>query len=287
MALSFQAKAHRPDGFTLIETMLATTIFALAGTMVFLLLNSGMVLYAENTSVNATHQQARSAVDEMLSNIHASVSIPQLVDTSLNPMPAPGTGPAAGVDFQKFESGPYLLSTTANVSPTQRSVTIVAPNLDANQSLTGLRFSIPTHGIEQDILQITASGNNRTITFANPVGQSIVTMADDSGNGNGNGDGTSNIVGFVTRRASYVVIGSELRYYPTNDPASYKVIARNVTAPTPFQILFNQNGGTDLRSVAAVGLSTAESHYSNRNYGGVDLFINSYIPFRCKLTVYQ
>ncbi len=287
MTHPFQTKANCTRAFTLIETLVATAIFALAGILVFILLNSGMVLYARNTSVNAAHQQARSAVDQMLSNIHASVSIPQLVDANLTPLPPPGTGPAAGVNFQKFDSGPFLLSTTANVLPTQTSVTILAPTLDPNQNLTGLRFNIPSHRVEQDIARITASGDYRTIYFNNPVGASIVTMADGSGNGNGNGDGTSNIIGFTTRRVSYLVAGNELRYYPTNNLQNYKVIARNMTATTPFQILFNQNGGTDLRSVAAVGLSSAEMLYSNRGYAAVNLFINSYIPFRSKLTVYQ
>jgi len=74
-----RAASPRPvRGFTLIEVLVAMSILGVVGLMVFLVLNSGMVLYAKNTAVNTAHQQARAGVDQMLQNIHSSVSIPQL-----------------------------------------------------------------------------------------------------------------------------------------------------------------------------------------------------------------
>ena len=287
-------------GFTLVELMITTVVFALTGGMVFFFLNSGMSLYAKNTAVNAAHQQARAGVDQMLANIHAAVSIPQLVDQNLTPLPPPGIGPAAGINFQKFDSGPYLLSTNQNVPSTQTWVAVFAPNLDASQSVSGMRFNIPSHQIELDIQSITAFGNFRVIGFASAIGTQIFVNDNDpnsNGNGNGNGNGTSNITGFVTRRVSYAIAGTspyyELRYYPTNNLQTFRVIARNVTspnagqAPTPFKVLLNQAGGADFRSVAAVDLSTAEPQYASRGYAAVNMFIDSYIPFRSKLTISQ
>lgn len=282
------------------ELMITTAVFALTGGMIFFFLNSGMSLYAKNTAMNAAHQQARAGVDQMLANIHAAVSIPQLVDQTLTALPPPGTGPAAGINFQKFDSGPYLLSTAQNVPSTQTWVAVVAPNLDASQNVVGMRFNIPSHQVELDIQSITAVGNSRVINFATAVGTDIIvndTGPNSNGNGNGNGNGTSNIIGFVTRRVSYAIQGAspyyELRYYPTNNLQNFKVIARNVTsptagqAPTPFKVLFNQAGGADFRSVAAVDLSTAEPQYSQRGYAAVNMFIDSYIPFRSRLTLSQ
>ena len=271
----------------------------------FFFLNSGMTLYAKNTAVNAAHQQARAGVDQMLANIHAAVSIPQLVDNNLTPLPPPGIGPAAGIDFQQFDSGPYLLSTTTNATANQTSVTIVVPTtnpptLPASTDTSGLRFNIPSHGIEKDIQSIAVNGSKRVINFSSAIGADIYVNDNDpnsNGNGNGNGNGTSNIIGFVTRRVSYAIAGTspyyELRYYPTNNLQNYRVIARNVTspvanqAPAPFKVLFNQAGGADFRSVAAVDLSTAEPSYSKRGYAAVNMFIDSYIPFRSKLTISQ
>ena len=299
------SQAKPTSGFTLVELMITSVVFTLTGALVFFFLNSGMTLYAKNTAINAAHQQARAGVDQMLANIHAAVSIPQLVDQNLTPIPPPGTGPAAGIDFQKFDSGPYLLSTTANATATQTFVVIAVPStspptLPSSTDTAGLRFNIPSHGIEKDIQSITVSGNYRTINFSSAIGTQIFVNDSDpnsNGNGNGNGNGTSNIAGFITRRVSYAIAGTspyfELRYYPTNNLQTYKVIARNVTSPTsgqsptPFKVLFNQAGGADFRSVAAVDLSTAEPQYSNRGYAAVNMFIDSYIPFRSKLTISQ
>lgn len=299
------SRDQRSAAFTLVEMMITVVVFALAGGLIFFFLNSGMILYAKNTAVNAAHQQARAGVDQMLANIHSAVSIPQLVDQSLTPLPPPGIGPAAGIDFQQFDSGPYLLSTTANASATQTSVTIVVPatnppTLPASTDTIALRLNIPSHGIEKDIQSIVVNGNDRIINFSSAIGADIYVNDNDpnsKGNGNGNLDGTSNIIGFVTRRVSYAIAGTspyyELRYYPTNNLQNYKVIARNVTSPvagqdpTPFKVLLNQAGGADFRSVAAVDLSTAEPSYSQRGYAAVNMFINSYIPFRSKLTISQ
>ena len=299
------SRDQRVAGFTLVEMMITTVVFALTGGMVFIFLNSGMNLYAKNTAVNTAHQQARAGVDLMLANIHAAVSIPQLVDQNLTPLPPPGTGPAAGINFQAFDFGPYLLWTSQNVAAAQTFVVITVPStnpptLPASTNTTGLRFNIPSHGIEQNIQSITAFGDFRVINFAGAVGADIILNdngPNSNGNGNGNGDGTSNIMGFVTRRVSYAIAGAdpyyELRYYPTNNLQVFRVIARNVTspnagqAPTPFRVLFNQAGGADFRSVAAVNLSTAEPQYSERGYAAVNMFIDSNIPFRSKLTISQ
>ena len=297
----------RISGFTLVEVSITIAVAMLVGGMVFIFLNAGMNLYAKNTAVNAAHQQARSAVDEMLANIHSSVSIPQLVDGSLIPSatPAPSPSPvpgAAGVSFQKFVGGPFLLWTGGNVSSDQNYIVLYAPTLDSGQSVSGLRLNIPSHKIEQNISSISPYYDYRIIYLAGTVGSDVITKDDGSGNGNGNGDGTSNITAFISRRVSYAVAciesdpvacatsgipNKELRYFPTNQTSNYKVIARNVTASTPFRILFNQADALDLRSVAAVDLSTAEPQYSKRGYAAVNMFIKSYIPFRSKLTIYQ
>lgn len=292
-------------GFSLVEMMITTCVVALCGGMVFLFLNTGMNLYAKNTAVNVAHQQARAAVDQMLANIHGAVSIPQLVDDTLTPLPPPGTGSAVGVNFQRYEAGPFLLwnGANSNVPSTQTWVAVYARDWAVPQT-TGLRFNIPSHEVEMDVTSIIPFGDYRIINFTGPVGTDIIVQDDGSGNGKGNAPvaSTSNVSAFITRRVSYAVVctdsdpaacsqpgnsNKELRYYPTNNLQNFRVIARNVTTQSPFQILFNAQGGADFRSVAAVNLSTAEPQFSNRGYAAVNMFINSYIPFRSRLTVNQ
>ncbi len=76
----------------------------------------------------------------------------------------------------------------------------------------------------------------------------------------------------------------ELRYFPTNDTATYRVITRNLVSGTPFSIPILPGGGLQNRYIAAVNLSTAEPKFNQRGYAAVNMFVNSLIPFRCRLT---
>ena len=110
------SRDQRAAGFTLVEMMITTVVFAITGGMIFIFLNSGMNLYAKNTAVNAAHQQARAGVDQMLANIHAAVSIPQLVDQNLTPLPPPGYGPSCRYRFSKIRFRPLSLVDGAKCS---------------------------------------------------------------------------------------------------------------------------------------------------------------------------
>ncbi len=291
------SRSVRASGFTLAEILITAAIFALVGGMVFLILNAGMILYAKNTAINSAHQQARSGIDEMLANIHASVSIPQLVGIQSARMIAlapPGLGPASGLIFQKFDGGPFTIA--ANAIASDDSVDVNVGNYVPKPIM---RFNIPSHDIEANIG-----------SAANPIKKSptlwTVDFVDDAGNSQPIGidinvDATHPIIGFTTYRVAYLVVGQtfangsflgELRYYPIVDllntdittAKNYRVIARNITSETPFRVLLNATGGVDNRSIAAIQLCTAEPQYSNRGFAAVNMFINSFIPFRTKLT---
>ncbi len=97
------------------------------------------------------------------------------------------------------------------------------------------------------------------------------------------GDANYIITAFITVRRASAVNGSELRYYPTNDFSTYKVITRNLISPTPFTIPLLAGGGLQNRFLAAVNLSTVEPQFTIA-VTAVSMFISSLIPFRCRLT---
>jgi prepilin-type N-terminal cleavage/methylation domain-containing protein len=270
-------------GFTLIELLISMGLMTIVGLMVFLVLNSGMVLYAKNTAVNTAHQQARAGVDQMLQNIHSSVSIPQLVDSNLQPVPIiiDGSGSPVqepGISFQSFAAGPFPVVVDAVASDT--SVTLYCPGYVPG---AGTRLNIPAFGIELDISSTTVSGANLRVNF----NQAIGTPIDIVGTGIEGGAGTTYIVtAFITVRKTYAVVGGDLRYYPSNDPSNYKVITRNITSATPFSIPLTPGSPPtpQNRYVAAVDLSAVDARTSQRGYGAVNMFLSSKIPFRCKLT---
>ncbi len=275
-------------GFTLPEILVTMAIMTLVGGMIFLVLNSGMVLYAKNTAVNSAHEQARAGVDQMLTNLHNSVSIPQLTDSNLQPVEevVDDDGqpiPAAGISFQTFEAGPFPVAFDA--SATDTSIILYCPGYTPPANL---RLNIPSHNIEKDVVSTFAGSGYRQFTFSTPIGTAI-DVAGSGIEGDPNVDYV--ITAFITTRVGYAVVGTppraELRYYPTNNPASYRVITRNLIKSTPFTIPLQPGGGLQNRYVAAVDLSTAEPSFNQRGYAAVNMFISSLIPFRCRLTNMQ
>jgi type II secretory pathway pseudopilin PulG len=269
--------------FTIVEVMISTGLMMIVGGMAYAVLNSGMNLYAKNTAVNAAHQQARSGVDQMLQNIHGSVSIPQLVDTNLTPIAAPAVGPAAGLTFQRFEAGPFPV--VQNAVETDNMIVLASGNGAAYTPTTNSRLNIPSHNIELNVLSSANNGGGtRRFNLSGPIGTDVTILA--SGD-DGDPDTTYIVSAFMTFRCSYAVIGTELRYYPTNDLGTFRVIARNITSPTPFTIPTLAGGGLQNRYVAAVNISTVEPQFTQRGYAAVNMFISSLIPFRCRLTTRQ
>jgi prepilin-type N-terminal cleavage/methylation domain-containing protein len=270
-------------GFTLPEMLVTMSIMTLVGLMIFLVLNSGMVLYAKNTAVNSAHQQARAGVDQMLANLHSSVSIPQLTDTNLQPVSEVDSNgqplPAAGISFQTFNAGPYPVVLDASASST--SIILYCPGYVPP---TNARLNIPSHNIELDIVSSVGVASYRQFTLASPIG----TAVDIAASGIEGQSGVTYVIpAFITTRLSYAVIGAELRYYPTHDLANYKVLTRNIISQTPFTIPILPGGGLQNRYVAAVNLSTVEPNFTQRGYAAVNMFVSSLIPFRCRLTNMQ
>ena len=70
----------RHKGYTLIELGMVSTMFSTVGVALCSLLNVSLVLGAKNVAMNTAHQQARTAMIQMLQDLHAAVSLPYLVN---------------------------------------------------------------------------------------------------------------------------------------------------------------------------------------------------------------
>lgn len=260
------------SAYTIVEMAVTSAGALLVGGMIFYVFTAGLTLYAKNTAVNSAHQQARAGVEQMLANIHGSVSIPPVVDNNLQGVSAidTSTTPAEsiarpGISMQLYDAGPFPVIANASASDTS----IV---LDVASS-------------------VSVSGTKRQYNFASPIGADVTIAA--SGEEDDGKDAKYIITALMTRRVSYTVVRiskltepflGELRYYPTNSLSNYKVVARNITSQNPFSIPVSQDGAILNRSVAAIQLSTVEPQFTNRGYAAVNMFIDSLIPFRCRLT---
>lgn len=144
-------------GFSVGEMGVAVGVLGLLGLVFFQVLQSGLILSAKNTAVNAAHEEARQGVLRLTRDIHASISVPQLRDngfTVVSSDPVSGVPPmAAGVSFQNVSSGPNFVWK----DPGNASLIMIKDN--PTKPVEGQRIIIPFFGMEEDITKVTASGS--------------------------------------------------------------------------------------------------------------------------------
>ena len=263
----------------LIELMISTTIVAITGSIIFYILNTGMVLFAKNTAINMAHQQARVAVLQMEQDLHSAISIPQLTD--VNRVAVTGNGPTAGISFQLFAKGPFLITPTATqyfAGQNQISVRV-----NGYTPVVGQRLCIPTHQIELDITAVSNGPTDRVLTLSGNLPVAVFTTLQSS-------TGASvavNVACFITDRYYYVVKNGELRYYKPGGPAGGRLLANDITTATPFSIPLTPLGAQYNRFVAAINLSTADVTSSNRGFKAANMFLNAMEPYRARLCITQ
>lgn len=194
-------------GFSLVELMIATGIIAFASGAIFLVLETGMKLYAKNTSINLTHDQARIAYLQMMQDVQGAVSL--IVSEGSAASAAGGGYSSTGqaISFQVLRGGPFILTNDVPVGAT--SVNIYIPPSSNFMPVIGQRLIMPSFGVEADITSVTpvASGtvtlgllSSSTSSSNTPLkGKAIVAAT----------SGTSNNFGcFVTDRFTYLVSGT-------------------------------------------------------------------------------
>ena len=270
------------SAFTIIELLMASAVVAIIGSIAYIMLNTGMVLFAKNTAINMAHQQARVAVIQMENDIHCSVSLPQLVDTNRVPVP-PVNGaypPSAGISFQLFAAGPFKVTQAASAGSSQ-----VTLELGSYQAKAGQRLIIPTHQIEIDLATDCPGSGSRAVTLAAPIGNAIALQLPDEAFGNAMRP--VDVVGFITDRVTYIVQSGELRYYGRRTSSQYNVMATDITSATPFSTPTTPAGAPNYRFVAAINLSTADPTATARGFKAANMFLNAQVPCRTRLCAYQ
>ncbi len=282
MKLLRSQKARR-QAAALLEMMVTTSIVVMTGSIIFYILNTGMVLFAKNTSINMAHQQARVAVIQMEQDLHAAVSIPQLVD--VNKTAIVGNGPAAGISFQLYAKGPLQVTPTVSkdvfYAAGQKQITV---QVNGYLPKADQRLCIPSHQVEIDIESVGAGSTSRVLTLKQALPVEVNPWLYDSGT---NTYVAVNIVCFITDRMHYVVKNGELRYFGGTQPAEGRVMANDITTTTPFSVPLTPAGAQYNRFVAAINLSTADPGSSNRNFKAANMFLNAMVPYRARLCITQ
>jgi type II secretory pathway pseudopilin PulG len=216
----------RLAAFTMVEIMVSTAAFALAGGVIYEVLTNGIILSAKNSAVNLAHQQTRQAADRIIRDIHNAISVPVLMDVNRVALPN-SVGPAPGIAFM-LQSGPVLMVTATGTAPddySKDSTTIQVTGLGSFVPKVGQRFFIPTHQIEADIIAV----NGSTLTLATSLGVPVHVT---------NSPANFNVVAYIADVVSYVMVSGELRFYGSASSSEYQVVARNQMNPQPFGLPF-------------------------------------------------
>lgn len=264
--------SSKAGGMTVVELVFTTALIGVFGLVIYSLLVSGTILGAKNTAVNTAHQQARTAMVQMVQDLHSTVSLPQLID--INGTLVSGQGPAAGISFQLWSSGPHKVA--ANATTSQNQITISNPTAINPAPVAGQRLIVPTHQIEDDITAVTKnSSTNYTITLANNLPVAISNT------------GSNTIICYVTDRCSYVINNQQLTWTGPTTKKAFSVMGQNITSPTPFSTPTTPAGALYYRFVAAIDLSTADLSYNNRGFKSANILLNGQVPMRARLTTYQ
>jgi hypothetical protein len=311
------SRALRTAGFTFAEMAVSMGVLMLLGLIFFMVLNSGMVLFAKNTAVNTAHEEARQGINRLTRDIHAAVSVPQLRDANFNVVsskPVSGVPPtAAGVSFQNVAAGPnYVWKDPGNES------LIMIRDDKGSPATPGMRLIVPFYNLEADITKVAASGsaNHRNIFIHS---DEVVPPIDAPPVG-----GTYCIT-YYTDRVMYVVQGGqyvvdpqgpwilsggnyvpytsgtmtryrfengELRLYRQRRTGSTMfwsldgVVARFISSPRPFFVPLN-SGGTPNNKYVGVKLTAHDPKSSNRRYRATATLLETQIDYRSRIALYQ
>jgi type II secretory pathway component PulJ len=308
--------------FTVAEMGVAVGVAALLGLAFFQVLQSGLILSAKNTAVNAAHEEARQGILRMTRDIHASISVPQLRDASFavisstpSPSASPGATPpkAAGVSFQNVAYGPnYVFQDPGG------SNGLIMIHDGAISPSPGMRLIIPAWGVEDDIYKVSgasvASHSNVFTTgsvetkikntpafggtyYAITYYTNRVMYLVKNGSYVADSKGNFNLVGgqyveVTPGTGAYHYENGELHYYlqAYNGTSFYwqdtATVARYISSPQPFSVPLNRYGGPDYKYIK-VQLSARDPKSSNRGFIATASLLDTQIDYRSRLTIYQ
>ena len=264
---------HQRRAFTLVEMLVGAAMSSVVGLAIFAVIHAAMLLAARNLSVNLTNNSMRGALDRAAQILQQADTMPVLIDTA----GAPATGPAAGVSFDGYLGGPYVVSAPPTGLPANTTVLTVVRSTNPYASPP-----LPQPG---DILRI--SNTDPTLrprvaaTFVNPpdgAQHQAISVTLSAALGTPVTFVASTILtGKFVRPAALLAMPAgakrELRYYPlfettTNlsDPTTYVMLTDQVGMQpddaTPFSLVANQG-----RTFVSLSLRVRASNFDQRLAG--------------------
>ena len=291
MRLSPFRKKKTRAAFTLVEMLVAASLFT--GVTVALLTfgQTSLRLAVRNLATNHSHESTRISKLQMLRDFHAAASPFRLVTfdgttyTDSTPTATSDQEPlsqkfvstrANVVRFRKLGGGPFPMK--ANTTPASTNLTfdfgggsslsyipqvgdkVVVPLVSREFAITAVT-TVPTPGSPQGTVTINATGGFGFTIDATTVGK--VTT------------------GYFYREVAFSVWNGDLRYH-ANFTGSYKAICKTVrnriTSPKPFALLFPTSTSPIENLSLRVSLETYDPDYSSKSLMNGTATLQTIIP---------
>jgi hypothetical protein len=170
-------------GITLVELMMYCLLAGAVGLIAYHTLRTSSTLSTKNASLNRSHDELRSALDRLASNLRMARNVPTLLNTSGAVV---ATGPAAGVRYDRILGEPYVLdpvmsagsmpSTATTLSVHRSTSAIGAPPIPKTGDV--LIIETQTGTVRARITGVNASAPGAssqkiTLGFSAPVGKAL------------------------------------------------------------------------------------------------------------------
>jgi type II secretory pathway pseudopilin PulG len=94
--------------FTLIELAIATVLLTVVAAIAYSILAGSTTLLAKNISLNSSNTLLRRSLDRIYSEVSQANNMPKLINADGSA--ASGSGPAAGIVFDRYLGGPYIVT---------------------------------------------------------------------------------------------------------------------------------------------------------------------------------
>jgi type II secretory pathway pseudopilin PulG len=270
---------RRATGFTLVEISVALLLFMVVGLIVYSVLMSSTTLLAKNLSLNQSNTSVRGTLDRIFSEINQANGLPTLINA--DGTAADGVGPAAGIIFDRYVGGPFVVGNPGTGLPATATAFNLYYSTDssANPPLPVRNDVVLMDGVTRALVSSCSapSGYSSPVPSPTPVVGKMVTVTLQGSLGSyktppiASGTAISWVTpiqqaAYVVHRKAFVVVPpasvlsvngiyppAELRMYPDaeavtdyNDATKYIVLTRAIgTGPrgnSPFE------SGVDLKT---------------------------------------
>jgi type II secretory pathway pseudopilin PulG len=285
------SSAHRNAGYTLAELCVMIGVVTIVGLLAYSLLVSSTSLLAKNISLNSSNVAVRASLDRIYSDLNQANRLPTLIND--DGTPAAGAGPAAGIVFDRYLGGPYIVGNPGTGLPPSTTTLNLFYSTDplASPPDPAPNDVIVVNGTTRLVTSSSTASNSFTspspTPLPNPGRMATVTLQDTLGTyTNPAGTGISWAPGtqqtaYIVHRQAFLVVPvngisgpAELRMYPDaqgltnfNDPTKYAVLSHNIGTKTvngllehqPFSVV-TQNGASYLN----IAMRVEDQHYNKR-----------------------